>query len=129
MKFVAKIFPFIPTKGDTTKLIVGILFYILAPLIAIAVTAIGFTFTVILIPLIAVIEPLLCVYGFVGLLFTIQNKKERDCYYGKRHRYLLRQLWQGIKRGSALLCKLRPFRDAAGPSCRTHPRCARRACD
>ena len=71
MKFVARIFPFIPTKGDTTKLIVGILFYILAPLIAIAVTSIGFTFTVSLIPLIAVIEPLLCVYGFVGLLFTI----------------------------------------------------------
>ena len=71
MKFVAKIFPFLPAKGDTTKLIVGLLFYIFAPLIAIAVTTIGFTFTVILIPLIAVVEPLLCLYGFVGLLFTI----------------------------------------------------------
>lgn len=71
MKFVATIFPFLPAKGDTTKLIVGLLFYLIAPLIAIAITTVGFTFTVILIPLIAVIEPLLCVYGFVGLLFTI----------------------------------------------------------
>ena len=71
MKFVAKIFPFLPAKGDPTKLIVGLLFYLIAPLIAIAVTAIGFTFTVILIPLIPVVEPLLCVYAFVGLLFTI----------------------------------------------------------
>ena len=71
MKFVAKIFPFIPAKGDTTNLILGLLFYLLVPEVALVITTIVFTFSIILMFLIPVAVLLIVLYGFAGLLFTI----------------------------------------------------------
>ena len=73
MKFISKLYPIMPTKGDTTQLIVGLLLYILGPVILTPVITILFAITVILAVLIPVVLPLMYVYALAGVVFTILN--------------------------------------------------------
>ena len=71
MKSIGKLFPFIPSKGDTTRLIVALVFYILGALVAIPVATVVLSLTIILAVLVAVVVPLIIVYSWAGVLFTI----------------------------------------------------------
>ena len=71
MEFIAKIFPFIPEKGDSTKLVVGLLFYISGSFVAIAITPVVLGLTIVLAILIPIVEPLILVYAISGVVFTI----------------------------------------------------------
>ena len=73
MNFLVKLFPFIPEKGDTTKLIVGLIFYILLVPVGVPIATVALAITIILAALIPVVIPLLCVYSAAGFIFTILN--------------------------------------------------------
>ena len=71
MDFFKMIYPFMPQKGDNTKLVISLvylaaLFFAGTPLITITLAL-----TIILAPFIAVLVPALNMYLFVGLALTI----------------------------------------------------------
>jgi energy-coupling factor transporter transmembrane protein EcfT len=71
MKLIANLFPFMPQKGDQTKLIVGLIFYALLVIVAIPIVVMVLTFTVVFALLIPILIPLLFLYSVVGFIFTI----------------------------------------------------------
>ena len=71
MKVITKLFPFIPKKADTTKLIISLLFYGLGPMVATPIVTIILSLTLVLAVLIPIIIPLMFLYGFAGVIFAI----------------------------------------------------------
>ena len=73
MKFLSVLFPFMPTKGETTKFIVGLIFYAALFLVGIPIITVVLGISVVLAVLIPVIVPLVSLYSAVGILFEILN--------------------------------------------------------
>ena len=73
MKFLATLFPFMPNKGETTKFIVGLIFYVALAVFGIPIVTVLLSLTIVLAVLVAVVVPLMMLYSAVGILFAILN--------------------------------------------------------
>ena len=71
MNFFKKIYPFMPQKGDNTKLVLSlacfaVMFFFIDPIIFVCLAL-----TIILAPLVAVVAPALGIYLLAGVVLTI----------------------------------------------------------
>ena len=71
MNFFKKIYPFMPQKGDNTKLVLSLvcfaaMFFFIDPIIIVALSL-----TIILAPLVAIVAPAFSIYLLAGVVLTI----------------------------------------------------------
>ena len=71
MNKLIKIFPFLPEQGNVGKLVLAILFYLIAPSVAGFIIGFILGLTLILIPLAGIVGLALTVYSIMGIVFAI----------------------------------------------------------